>query len=256
MQVVWHRFLLPDNMRYNLLIICILLMSGELCGQNYCAKYSFISMLRDVSEDTGELIFNTRNWFYKDIPSSDEPKEKTDDNSINLLTIIDTTAFNYRSLDRNISLDVEYLVTERVVIEDSLVSPDWTILQDSVSLIGDYQCYKARGEVAGRWFTAWFTPEIGVKAGPWKLWGLPGLIVKAESEDYVISFELQSLNRYEGELLMPIVEKTVSKKDFKKLFKEKIAKLSRYIKSIDPGSRNLEISSSISYSFKDKSLAE
>jgi GLPGLI family protein len=209
-----------------------------------------------ISEDTGKLVFNAREWLYKEIFSSGSPEEKADDNSINLMTIIDTAGFNYRSLDKNISLDVEYLLIERVVIKDSLESQNWMILQDSVSFIGDSQCYKARGKVAGRWFIVWFTPEIATKAGPWKLWGLPGLIVKAESEDYVISFELRSLNRYEGELPMPVVGKTIGKEDFKKLFKEKIARLSRYIKSIDPGSRNLEISSNISYATMDKSLTE
>ena len=55
----------------------------------------------------------------------------------------------------------------------------WTIIDDSTKNVLGYECIMATANYHGRHWTAWFTPEIPVDAGPWKLLGLPGLILEA-----------------------------------------------------------------------------
>ena len=67
---------------------------------------------------------------------------------------------------------------------------EWRIT-DKVDSIGDYRCIRAEGRFGGRDWIAWFTPEIPFAVGPWKLGGLPGLILRVEdaSGDYRFEFD-------------------------------------------------------------------
>lgn len=56
--------------------------------------------------------------------------------------------------------------------------PTWEIKQDSKEILG-YQCQLAVCYFRGRKWEAWFSPEIPIHEGPWKLFGLPGLILAA-----------------------------------------------------------------------------
>lgn len=60
---------------------------------------------------------------------------------------------------------------------------EWTIAEDSTTTILGYECIMAQTEYHGRTWKVWFTPEIPVSNGPWKLHGLPGMILKADGED-------------------------------------------------------------------------
>lgn len=56
---------------------------------------------------------------------------------------------------------------------------EWTIEDDSTKTILGYECIMATANYHGRKWTAWFTPEVPMNTGPWKLLGLPGLILEA-----------------------------------------------------------------------------
>lgn len=64
--------------------------------------------------------------------------------------------------------------------------PAWEIC-DSVEIVLGFSCQMATANFRGRKWFAFFTTEIPVNDGPWKLCGLPGLILKAydEMHDYV-----------------------------------------------------------------------
>jgi len=62
-------------------------------------------------------------------------------------------------------------------------------LSDETKIIGNYVCQKATTTFKGRNYIAWFTTEIPFSFGPWKLHGLPGLILSAHDETNDVSFE-------------------------------------------------------------------
>ncbi len=70
----------------------------------------------------------------------------------------------------------------------------WTLLDDTLTVTG-YLCHKAKATCGGRTWYAWYTEDIPTSAGPWKLQGLPGLIVKAEDAEGIFCFEMFELTQ-------------------------------------------------------------
>ena len=65
---------------------------------------------------------------------------------------------------------------------------------ESKEVIG-YQCFRAVTDYRGRKWTAWFAPEIPIQEGPWKLCGLPGLILEAYDNNGEYHFEADGLTQ-------------------------------------------------------------
>ncbi|SDH85919.1 GLPGLI family protein [Chryseobacterium taeanense] len=57
--------------------------------------------------------------------------------------------------------------------------PEWKILPEKQK-IGEYNAQKATTNYGGREWIAWFSTDIPFQDGPYKFYGLPGLIVKLE----------------------------------------------------------------------------
>ncbi len=76
-------------------------------------------------------------------------------------------------------------------------SPDdceWEISDSTRNVLG-YECTKATSNYHGRKWEAWFSPEIPINNGPWKLNGLPGLILAASTEGGEYSFIATGLEK-------------------------------------------------------------
>lgn len=96
--------------------------------------------------------------------------------------------------------------------------PVWEIADDTLTVLS-YLCQKATCTFRGRNYAAWFAPEIPKSDGPWKLHGLPGLIMKADDDRGEYSFECVALVNSRGE--QPVLYgdrgyEPVSRADFNK----------------------------------------
>ena len=97
-----------------------------------------------------------------------------------------------------------------IAAEPIFPTQKWAIEKEQKK-IGRFNCQKATAKFRGRQYTAWFTMEIPVSYGPWKLHGLPGLILEAYDEAKEIQFIFKSIDM---PTLSPIkiVPPTVGKK--------------------------------------------
>lgn len=67
--------------------------------------------------------------------------------------------------------------------DEPIYEMEWTIMEDSIKNILGFECIKAQTDYHGRTWKVWFSPEIPVHDGPWKLHGLPGMILNADGGD-------------------------------------------------------------------------
>ena len=79
---------------------------------------------------------------------------------------------NDKKMLRKENLFGSFLVTEALPVIK------WQIAGDTASF-GGLHCQKATCHFRGRDYTAWFCADLPVSLGPWKLTGLPGVIVDA-----------------------------------------------------------------------------
>lgn len=78
------------------------------------------------------------------------------------------------------------------LVEEPAATIDWKILKDTMSFSG-VACQKATTRFKGRNWIAWFATEIPFQSGPWKLNGLPGLIIEAYDDKKEVKFEFAGL---------------------------------------------------------------
>ena len=90
------------------------------------------------------------------------------------------------------------------LIEEPSYNIDWKITNDTMSFSGIH-CQKATAYFKGRNWNAWFATELPFQSGPWKLHGLPGLIIDAYDDTKTVRFEFAGFENIKDEL--PAIEK-------------------------------------------------
>lgn len=125
--------------------------------------------------------------------------ETKDNNKMNSVSY-KTTLYVFKSFLKN-----QYDVYESVGLTRShYVEPfeefDWNVSDSTKNILG-YECFMAETDYHGRHWTVWFTPEIPVQNGPWKLQGLPGLILEASEPTGQHTFTAVGIENSRQEIL-------------------------------------------------------
>ena len=155
--------------------------------------------------------------FHQSLLTANMPKEEipepTDSNhEVVRISIVDSvsTSIYYRELkSRTVTCRASALnkqLKSKVYLyeDEGAQQIDWE-LKDEFKTISGYECQKASVTFRGRNYDAWFTTEIPVPYGPWKLGGLPGLILEVYDDTKEISFSVEKINIPDSEAKSNIV---------------------------------------------------
>lgn len=133
-----------------------------------------------------------------------------------------SSTFVYKNYPSGKMTVTDVISNDSFIYQDTLNAQDWQII-DSTKTILDYQCQKAVCDFRGREWTAWFSPEIPVSNGPWKLGGLPGLILEVYDADKHYYFSIVGIESVEQE---PIIfsRGSTAKIKFRKINRRELLK--------------------------------
>lgn len=88
------------------------------------------------------------------------------------------------------------------VYTEPLGEIQWEITDSAKTVLG-YECVMATANYHGRDWTVWFAPDIPLQEGPWKICGLPGLILEASESTGQHSFVATGLEA-SNQAIVPI----------------------------------------------------
>jgi GLPGLI family protein len=126
----------------------------------------------------------------------------------------------YKKLSDSKLVTIEYPYGQLFAIEDKMPEINWSIQPDTKEILG-LQCQKAVADFRGRTYEAWFTSQLPYSNGPWKLGGLPGLIIEAADTKREVIFSFVSFENLEEKKAIGItaLASKTTPKEFKQ-FKE------------------------------------
>lgn len=127
----------------------------------------------------------------------------------------------YKRKGTNIFWRKESLVNNNYIFKDTLPVIKWKILNEE-KRIQNLNCQKAIGYCRGRFYTVWFCKDIPSQSGPWKLNGLPGLILEATDSKNEIQFNFLQFEQIKGNevkvvITIPAKCSLVTKKEWNNL---------------------------------------
>lgn len=131
--------------------------------------------------------------------------------------------FVYKNYPQEKMTVTDGISLENFIYIDDFKPQHWRI-SDSTQTVLSYVCQKATCRYRGRNYIAWFTPEIPVSDGPWKFFGLPGLILKVYDTKKQYDFTIVGIEKVNAPIIFsPSTSKNkkYSKTTLKKMLKAK-----------------------------------
>nr|WP_297307428.1 GLPGLI family protein [uncultured Flavobacterium sp.] len=212
-------------------IILIITSLINLIGfsQSFTVSYTqSLNINETVKTDFILTIIDKKKSLYQEVPNNNKENvnEISSEKGTTMNYFIESVSYDiYTNLDSKKILINDYIGEKNYIIEENLYPFTWEITSETKK-ISNYNCIKAKTKFRGRQYEIWFTEEIPTQLGPWKMNGLPGLILELYDKDRLIIIRATKINKEEVHVnKQNIIEriekgKKISIKEYKKLYKE------------------------------------
>ncbi len=218
---------------------------SDFSGRNMtkAQKQQYSQIMKDFFKKEYVLYFTNKESIYKQEEKLDHPMS---DNRLSSKLGHFVKGPQYKSTETNRYIRSQEFLGKVFLIRDSITEFQWKVT-DETKKIGRFTCYKATTsfkieEVNWKSTTlgknekkkdqeeidvvAWFTPEIPINQGPDIFWGLPGLILEANSGRTSIVCTLVEVKSWKGEKIdKPLKGKVVSHKEYVRIARRKLEDL-------------------------------
>lgn len=213
-----------------LLLFLFCCFSTNLFSQNklFFYKHTFVKDSTNRANKTDEIMVLNIEKGKSEFYSYDKFKSDSiilSNSKKGILTMPENKEYNNeRIIKQENSLIIDYVnqlsLTQYWTKQN--VKINWQLASETGEYLG-YKTQKAVGTFGGRKWIAWFTTEIPIQNGPFKFFGLPGLIVKIEDNNANHSFELVETkiypyDKFEYPMLNNFRKIQLSFLDYKKMY--------------------------------------
>jgi len=215
-------FIHTSLLKQGVLLFFIAFMN-TLSGQNNSGYvvYDWFQNMGMPYNSKVKLYFNDHESFFKELAKNNLKQTKEDSTTSFFDVNYEAEESTYTNLKTQKIISQSLVFTKAYVVEEDLPKIEWEIFNE-FQKIGKYNCQKALGSFRGREYEAWFTSEIPVNFGPWKLNGLPGLILRVTESKGKIVFEAVKIvindsslkNEIIKNIKIPAIGKKISLKEF------------------------------------------
>ena len=197
------------KMKNFLIVILVTLINTNLFGQVYKLEYKFGDNMPMVGYSSYNAILEyntkTKESVYTVLKKGIKTENSTDDNMIMLGNDIIDDIVIYNNFKDSLTLTQDQIDIEMMIFKEKTPKIKW-LLTDETKIKNNLNLKKATSNFRGRNYEVWYTLDIPVSIGPWKLNGLPGAIVEAK----------ENINRYSWEL---VKFSKLKEDEFKKFYK-------------------------------------
>lgn len=181
-------------MRNFYVIFLLLVWCNNVFATNLTLEVAYVEFYRQAEEEV--------------IPSKDYWSLKTDGNKSCFVWIPDSVlppGFSFvegrYEVWKNMNKDGELVFKGKITdcnyyYSESIPKFNWEMLPGDSVICGN-ACQKAQTTFRGRTWIVWYSLDIPYDDGPWKLCGLPGLILKAEDSKKDFSFTAYKISHVE-----------------------------------------------------------
>jgi GLPGLI family protein len=202
----------------------ILLTNFFVFSQNYKVSYNLEQTAKNINLKTSIKTYLEGNGLFS-LYEEDFENSRTNSNSENEVISINKNPILFKDIKNNKTYFKDHIRFKFFNIIDEGYSLNW-VLENETKKILNYNCQKASCYFRGRKFDVYFSTELPFNDGPWKLNGLPGLILEVYSDDEAATFhfivEKIEINKEFDNLKNPYSEdKTIPYSEYIKIYKEK-----------------------------------
>lgn len=243
---------MTSNIQFIILLVSILIFgSASLSAQSLSGKISYHLHSEQNNISLSCNLFFTPEQSVFIIPTGELEKNESKQQSNNSTTLNEDGTTNtqiqievadgndlsiYKNFEVNEMISREIIFDGRkAIVRDDIPNVAWNITSEE-KIIGSMKCYKATTEFRCAHYIAWFTLDIPMSVGPWKLGGLPGAILSLENASAGISYNMTKIEipakQDVSSIIAPpsnMTDKKYTFNEFAKVQRKEIAKIKAFL---------------------------
>lgn len=147
--------------------------------QIYDNKSIYVDMVNTYRDYSGDK--NNNQSYFDSLQASNPDVANSEKFTITVGGNYDQYFYLNDNFNNNFSYTDE--LSKKLYLINDNFKLDWEI-SDETKIISGNKAYKAETFFRGRKWIVWFCPDLPYSYGPWKLHGLPGLILEASDETF------------------------------------------------------------------------